>query len=95
MLKVVRVSAVKVFESSEVTAKVLLAKVEARTRTWPVLWTTLMNFSRHEFGWPSCVVGSEWRRCRSLGGRLGGGVGEAKGREMGLWVLNGVCGVGW
>ena len=43
VLKVVRVSAVKVYESSEVTAKVLLAKVEARTRTWPVLWTTLMN----------------------------------------------------
>ena len=44
VLTVVRVSAVKVSESSEVTATVLLAKVEARARTWPVLWATLMKF---------------------------------------------------
>ena len=44
VLTVVRVSAVKVSESGEVAATVLLAKVEAKTRTWPVLWATLMKF---------------------------------------------------
>ena len=43
VLKVVRMTAVRVFESSDVTAKVLLAEVEVRTMTWPVLWTTLMK----------------------------------------------------
>lgn len=43
VLKVVRMTAVRVFESSDVTASVLLAEVEVRTMTWPMLWTNLMK----------------------------------------------------